>query len=127
MALELTGKIVEITPTQQVSERFKKREFSLDITEEVNGQSFPNFAKLQVSQNKCEVLDGYKIGEVVKVQFNVRGSRVEKDGKVNYYTNLDAWRIERVNAQQAQQPQAQYQQPTNNNGYSQGSDSNVPF
>lgn len=95
MALEIIGKLIEIYPTQQVSERFKKREMVMDITEEVNGNSYPNFAKLQVSQNKCEVLDGYKIGEVVKVQFNVRGTRVEKDGKVNYYTNLDAWRIER--------------------------------
>lgn len=110
MALELTGKIVEIYPTMQISERFKKREIVLDITEEVNGQSFPNFAKLQVSQNKCEVLDGYKVGEVVKIQFNVRGSKVDKDGKANYYTNLDAWRIERVNA--AQQPQAQYVEPS---------------
>ena len=116
MALELTGKIVEITPTVQVSERFKKREFSLDITEEVNGQSFPNFAKLQVSQNKCEVLDGYKVGEIVKVQFNVRGSRVEKDGKVNYYTNLDAWKIEKVGSQPQQAPQQGYSQGGFDNG-----------
>ena len=28
--------------------------------------------------------------------FNIKGSKWEKDGKVNYITNLDAWRIEQV-------------------------------
>jgi Domain of unknown function (DUF3127) len=102
MALELKGKIVEIAPAIQVTDKFKKREFIIDITEDVNGQSYPNFAKLQASQNKCEVLDSYKVGDIVKVQFNVRGQKVEKDGKINYYTNLDAWKIERVGS--AQQP-----------------------
>lgn len=117
MALELTGKLIEIYPTMQVSERYKKRELVLDITEESNGQSFPNVAKLQVSQNKCDVLDSYKVGEIVKVQFNVRGSKFEKDGKVNYFTNLDVWKIEKIGAQQ-QAPQQ---------GYSQGSSQEVPF
>lgn len=99
MALEIIGKIVEKYPTIQVSERFKKREFCLDITEEVNGNSYPNYAKLQLAQSKCEVLDSYNIGEEVKVQFNVRGSKFEKDGKVQYFTILDVWKIERVGAQ----------------------------
>jgi len=113
MALEITGKIIEINPTMQVSERFKKRIFILDITEETNGQTYTNYASLQASQNKCEVLDGYKVGDEVKVSFNVRGNRWEKDGKVNYITTLDAWRIERIAAA-----------PQNNAGYSQG---DAPF
>jgi hypothetical protein len=34
----------------------------------------------------------------VKVSFNIKGNRWEKDGKVNYITNLDAWRIEPATA-----------------------------
>jgi hypothetical protein len=30
------------------------------------------------------------------VYFNIKGSKWEKDGKVNYITNLDAWRIEQI-------------------------------
>lgn len=120
MALEITGKIIEINPTMQVSERFKKRIFILDITEETNGQTYTNYASLQASQNKCEVLDGYKVGDEVKVSFNVRGNRWEKDGKVNYITTLDAWRIERI----GNQTQSNNAAPQNNAGYSQG---DAPF
>ena len=123
MALEVIGKLIEKGPTMQVSERFKKREFVLDITEEINGNAYPNFAKLQAVQNRCELLDGFSEGDTVKVSFNIRGNKWEKDGKVNYITSLDAWRIERANAgennayQAPAAPQQQYQAapPSNNN------------
>ena len=94
MSLELTGTLVEIYPTQQVSERFKKREFVLETKEEINGNIYSNFAKFQIVQNKCEILDRFNVGDEVKVSFNVKGNRWEKDGKVQYITNLDAWRVE---------------------------------
>lgn len=126
MALEVIGKLIEKSPTMQVSERFKKREFVLDITEEVNGNAYPNFAKLQAVQNRCELLDGFNEGDMVKVSFNIRGNKWEKDGKVNYITSLDAWRIERASVsdnqggyQAPQQPAAPQQfqagAPANNN------------
>ena len=136
MALEVIGKLIEKTPTMQVSERFKKREFVLDITEEVNGNSYPNFAKLQAVQNRCELLDSFNEGDVVKVSFNVRGTKWEKDGKVNYITNLDAWRIERANAGennaygQAAQPATTSQNftaaPAPNNNYNNNTNSSAP-
>jgi hypothetical protein len=97
MALELIGKLIEKHPVQQVTERFKKREFVLDISEEVNGNTYANYAKMQVVQNRCELLDNYNEGDILKVTFNVRGNRWEKDGKVNYINSLDAWRIEKAN------------------------------
>jgi uncharacterized protein DUF3127 len=30
----------------------------------------------------------------LKVSFNIKGRKWEKDGKVAYFTNLEAWRIE---------------------------------
>ena len=138
MALEVIGKLIEKGPTMQVSERFKKREFVLDITEEVNGNAYPNFAKLQAVQNRCELLDSYNEGDMVKVSFNIRGNKWEKDGKVNYITSLDAWRIERANAgdnnaySQPAQPQQQYNAapPANNtfnNNPNPGAADDLPF
>lgn len=99
MSFEITGKLIAINDTQQVSERFKKREFVLETSEEINGNVYTNYAKMQLVQNKCEIIDNYKIGDNVKVNFNIKGNKWERDGNVNYITNLDAWRIE--NAQQA--------------------------
>ncbi len=94
MSLEVTGKILHKYDTQQVSERFKKREFVLELAEEINGNTYTNYAKMQLVQNKCELLDRYNEGDMVKVSFNIKGNRWERDGKVNFITNLDAWRIE---------------------------------
>jgi hypothetical protein len=39
------------------------------------------------------------MNEEVKIWFNLKGNKWERDGKVNYFTNLDAWKIERASAQ----------------------------
>lgn len=96
MSLEITGKIHEKYDTQQVSEKFKKRDFVLELKEEINGNIYTNFAKMQLVQNKCDILDRYAVGDTVKVSFNLKGNRLERDGKVNYITNLDAWKVEAV-------------------------------
>jgi single-stranded DNA-binding protein len=122
MALEVIGKLIEKQPAQQVTERFKKREFILDISEEVNGNTYANYAKMQLVQNRCEILDRFNEGDMVKVSFNIRGNRWERDGKVNYITSLDAWRIESAQAGESQSfnnqqsaPQQQFNQPASNN------------
>lgn len=102
MSLEISGQIEWIGQTVQVSEKFKKRELVLAVFDTVNGKTYTNYAKMQVVQAKCDILDGFKQGEMVKVNFNVKGNKNEKEGKVSYITNLDVWRIERV--QQTQQP-----------------------
>lgn len=98
MSFEITGKLIQVSDTQQVNDRFKKREFVLETSEEVNGNVYTNFAKMQLVQNKCEIIENFNIGDTVKVNFNIKGNKWERDGNVNYITNLDAWRIE--NAQQ---------------------------
>ena len=113
MSFEMTGKLIAVNDTQQVNERFKKREFVLETSEEINGNVYTNYAKMQLVQNKCEIIDNYKIGDLVKVNFNIKGNKWERDGNVNYITNLDAWRIE--NAQQASAPQAASPAYTNMN------------
>jgi len=94
MSLEVTGKLLAKYDTQQVSERFKKREFVMELAEEINGNVYTNYAKMQLVQNKCEIIDRFNEGDSIKVSFNIKGNKWERDGKVNYITNLDAWKIE---------------------------------
>jgi hypothetical protein len=98
MSLEVTGKLLVKWPTQVVSDKFRKREFVLELAEEINGNTYTNFAKMQLVQAKCDILDKFNEGDTVKVSFNIKGNKWEKDGKVNYITNLDAWRIEAAGA-----------------------------
>ena len=101
MALETTGKLIEIYPTQEINDRFKKREFVVEVGE--NAQ-YPNYAKFQLVQNKCEDINAFKVGDMVKISFDIRGGKWEKDGRVNYITNLQAWRIESLAGSPAATP-----------------------
>jgi single-stranded DNA-binding protein len=121
MSLEVTGKLLVKYDTQQVSDKFKKREFVLELAEEINGNIYTNFAKMQLVQNKCDIIDRFKEGETVRVSFNIKGNKWERDGKVNYITNLDAWRMESASSapdsnNSGQQQQQQSAPVYNNNG-----------
>lgn len=96
--LQVTGKLLVKYDKQQVSERFAKREFVVELAEERNGETYTNFGKFQLVQNKCEILDRFNEGDNILVSFNIKGNKWERDGKVNYITSLDAWRIEAAGA-----------------------------
>lgn len=96
MSFEITGRLVEKYGTIQVSDRFKKREFVIESKESNNGTDFKDFIKFQLTQDKCGLIDTVQPNDEIKVSFNIRGNKWEKEGKTNYFTNLDAWRIDKV-------------------------------
>jgi hypothetical protein len=106
MSLEVTGKLLVKYETLQVSEKFKKREFVIEIAEEINGNIYTNYGKFQLVQNKCEIIDRFNTGDTVKVSFNVKGNSYvdKKDGTTKYLSNLDAWRVEQINTPTAPSP-----------------------
>ncbi len=84
MSNQITGVIKLINPTQTFDSGFQKREFVLTTKEQ-----YPQDLKFEVVKDKCAVLDGYKIGQGVAVDFNIRGN--EFGGK--HYVSLQAWKI----------------------------------
>ena len=96
MSYELTGKLIAKYDTVQRTETFKVREFAVEKTEDIGGRTIVNYAKFQCVQDKTAIVDKVNIGDDIKVYFNIKGSKWEKDGKTNYFTNLDAWRIEQI-------------------------------
>ncbi|MFW6223101.1 MAG: DUF3127 domain-containing protein, partial [Bacteroidota bacterium] len=96
MSYELQGKLIEKFDTNQVSDKFKKREFVLEKREETGGREFIDTIKFQLTQDRCDLIDPYKPGEELNIHFNIKGNRWEREGRVNYFTNLDVWRVERV-------------------------------
>lgn len=96
MSYELTGKLVAKFDIVQRTESFKTREFVVEKSDDINGRTIVNYVKFQCVQDKTGIVDRVNIGDNVKVYFNVKGSKWEKDGKTNYITNLDAWRLEHL-------------------------------
>ena len=102
MAFEIIGKLIAKFDVVQRSETFKTREFVIENSEDSNGRVFTSYIKFQCVQDKTAMPDRFNVGDEVKVQFNIKGTKWEKDGKVNYITNLDAWRMESVKIGQQQ-------------------------
>ena len=94
---EITGKLVSRGAVQQVTDKFKKLEFVLEV---VDGQ-YSQFVKMQLTQNNCDKISGYKKDDELTATFNLRGRGYEKEGKTVYYSpNLDCWKLEKAQQQQ---------------------------
>lgn len=102
MNYELTGKLLIKFDTVQRTESFKTREFVVEKSEDINGKLITNFIKFQCVQDRTAIIDRVNAGDEIKVYFNIRGSKWEKDGRVSYFNNLDAWRIEQILKQSAE-------------------------
>ncbi|MDA3906902.1 MAG: DUF3127 domain-containing protein [Bacteroidales bacterium] len=107
MSFEISGKIIEKFDIVVISDRFKKREFVIEIKESTpNGFEYVETIKFQLTQDKCGALDSVNLSDDVTIHFNIKGKRWEKDGKVNYFNNLDAWRIEKQGSVKSDAPSA---------------------
>ncbi len=89
--MELNGKIKFIGATQEVSASFKKRE--LVVTTE---EQYPQHVLVEFTQDKCDVLNSYAVGQDVKVGINLRGREwVNPQGETKYFNSIQGWRIEK--------------------------------
>jgi len=91
--MKITGQIYKISDTQVVSEKFSKRELILKT--EAN-TPYPQFIKLECNQDKCAMLDNYKVNDEVSVDINLRGRLWNGDKGEQCFVTLQAWRIEKI-------------------------------
>ena len=98
MAFEISGKVIDISPVNQVSDKFKKREFVIEKKETGGAAVFIDYIKFQLVQDKCDLINESFLNEEIKIWFNLKGNKWERDGKINYFTNLDAWKIEKLSS-----------------------------
>lgn len=84
---DFKGEVVFITPTTSVSDKFKKR----DITLKSDGD-YPQYVTFQLTQDKCDLANHVKPGDVVEVKYNLRGRKWEaQDGTIKYFNTIEAW------------------------------------
>jgi hypothetical protein len=90
-AFQLNGTIIEIYDEKVISDKFKKREF---VLEHAPNPEYPDFLKIEVVQNKTDLLDKYKVGDEVTVDINLKGKKWEKGKESGYFNSIQAWRIQ---------------------------------
>jgi hypothetical protein len=82
---ELEGTLKQLFDTQTFASGFAKREFVVEVPD----GKYPQMLKFECVKDKISMLDGVKIGDSVKVAFDIRGSEY----KERFYVNLNAWKI----------------------------------
>ena len=100
----LKGELKVINDTEQISDSFKKREF---VVIDASGQ-YAQTILFQSVQDRCEILDNFKLGDMVEVSFNLRGREWTnpKDNSVRFFNSLDAWKVERATIEAEAEPTA---------------------
>ena len=87
---KIKGEIKVIGEAVQVTEKFKKRAFVLID----DSSQYPQYINFQLVQDKCELIDGFQVGQCIEVNFNLRGREwTDKKGAIKYFNTLDVWRI----------------------------------
>jgi hypothetical protein len=90
--MEITGRIKSIGKTNNVSDSFRKREIIITTNEQ-----YPQHLLLEFAQDKCEVLDGYKVGQDVEIGINLRGREwVNPEGVTKYFNTIQGWKIKEL-------------------------------
>jgi hypothetical protein len=128
MSFELIGKLIAKYDTVNRTESFRTREFVVEKSEEINNRTIVNYVKFQCVQDKTSMVDSVNIGDNVKVLFNIKGSKWEKEGKTNYITNLDAWKIEQLlKVAQVSQIDNEYMEPLDTFSATASDGDDLPF
>ena len=89
--MEIKGKIKKISETIEISDRFRKREFIIEYS---NNPEYPQFIQFEMVQDRCEFLDQFKEGQQVEIFFDLRGREwTSPQGEIKYFNTLQAWKI----------------------------------
>jgi len=107
MNYEVTGKLIVKDDIQNISDRFKKRDFVIEVENEKNSD-WNDFIKVQLTQDRCDLIEPMNLNDMVKVSFNLRGRKWENNGQTSYFTNLEGWRIEKASQNTNTPPVPEY-------------------
>jgi hypothetical protein len=96
MGMHTTGRIHTVFDVKQVTERFRKREFVVELAD---NPRYPQLVLFQLSGDRCENLDGLSAGDEVQIEFSLRGREWKSpSGELKYFNSLDVWTLERLGA-----------------------------
>lgn len=99
--MQIEGKVKYIGTMINVSAAFQKRELVVTTDEQ-----YPQHILIEFTQDKCDLLNYYKIDQEVKVSINIRGREwTNPQGETKYFNSIQGWRIEKgEEAQRADAP-----------------------
>ena len=97
--MEVVGKIKLVGEAKNVgSGSFLKRDLVVTTDEQ-----YPQHISIDFVQDKCDLLNSYRVGENVKVSINLRGREwADPQGVIKFFNSIVGWRIERLASDSAE-------------------------
>jgi len=96
MGMEASGKLYKIFDAKQITERFRKREF---VVEMADNPTYPQYVLFQLTGDRCENIDALREGDEVRVEFRLSGREwTSPQGETKYFNSLDVWSVASVGA-----------------------------
>lgn len=91
--MNISGKVKLINQTKEYgSNGFRKREIVLTTQEQ-----YPQNILVEFIQDRTNLLDAFNVGDLVKIDINLRGREWTNDkGEIKYFNSIQGWRIEKV-------------------------------
>jgi hypothetical protein len=119
--MDLIGKIKILNGTQNIGDNgFRKREVVITTEDQ-----YPQHILVEFIQDKCDLLNGYAIGQEVKININLRGREwINPEGVAKYFNAIQGWRIELLSKQE---PVANILQPEPASFLDEEDDNDLPF
>ena len=90
--MEIRATVIAVGETQQVTEKFKKRDLVVEYAE---NEKYPEQIKFEANQASCDKLDELRVGDDITVHFNLRGRAwKDKNGVNQYFNTLNVWKFD---------------------------------
>ena len=91
--MDISGKLKLVNDTKEYgSNGFRKREVVLTTEEQ-----YPQDLMVEFIQDKCDLINSFKVGQSVKIDINLRGREWESpQGEIKYFNSIQGWRIEKL-------------------------------
>jgi hypothetical protein len=90
--MEVQGKIKIIGEVQTFGTDFTKIQLVVTTDEQ-----YPQVISIDFLKDKCDLLNGYKVGQDVKVSINLGGREwINPEGVAKYFNSVTGWRVEKL-------------------------------
>ena len=95
LKMKAKGTIYKIDETQNISEKFKKRDFVLEIK---NNEAYVQKVMFTLILDKVDAINSYSVGDNVEVDFDLQGKEwTSPDGTVRFFNTLSVKQIAKSN------------------------------
>lgn len=93
MSYSVKGKLKRFGNVETVGANgFTKRTFVIET-----GEQYPQTLEFQLTKDRVDIIEVYKVGEEIEVHFNLRGREwTNNSGDIKVFNTLECWKLVRI-------------------------------